>query len=101
MTWLAGDGGVVRFVSESGRKWEAESGAPYRLFSAQEPGWKRVVHPDGVESVFDADGLLGWAYHEVVVKDGRVFDLTTGHKGLSIDEYKQLWQYFDAIDSGF
>jgi len=42
-----------------------------------------------------------WDYHEVVVKDGRVYDITTGHEGLPIAEYKQLWQYSDAIDFGF
>lgn len=43
----------------------------------------------------------GWGHHEVVVKDGRVFDVTTGHQGLPIPEYKQLWQYPDAINFGF
>src|SRR5262245_4385515 len=33
----------------------------------------------------------GWAYHEVVVKDGRVYDAFTGHQGLPIAEYKALW----------
>lgn len=42
-----------------------------------------------------------WGYHEVVIKDGRVFDITTGHKGLPIDEYRKLWQYPDSIDFGF
>jgi hypothetical protein len=42
-----------------------------------------------------------WGYHEVVVKDGRVYDLTTGHQGLSIAEYKQLWRDADAINFGF
>jgi RHS repeat-associated protein len=43
----------------------------------------------------------GWGHHEVVVKDGRVYDITTGHLGLSIEEYKKLWQYGDAINFGF
>ncbi|EEE6745565.1 hypothetical protein CBJ05_004756 [Salmonella enterica subsp. enterica serovar Westhampton] len=43
----------------------------------------------------------GWAYHEVVVKDGRVYDAFTGSDGLPLQEYKQLWQYPDAIDFGF
>lgn len=43
----------------------------------------------------------GWSHHEVVVKDGRVFDLTTGHKGLPIAEYKSLWQYGESINFGF
>jgi len=43
----------------------------------------------------------GWAHHEVVVKDGMVFDSFTGSKGLPISEYKDLWQYPDAINFGF
>ncbi|OWQ83527.1 hypothetical protein CDN99_25665, partial [Roseateles aquatilis] len=43
----------------------------------------------------------GWVYHEVVVKDGRVYDLTTGHKGLSVEEYKSLWKYKEAIKFNF
>jgi len=42
-----------------------------------------------------------WFYHDVVVKDGVVFDLTTGSSGLPIDEFKKLWQYPDALDFGF
>jgi hypothetical protein len=44
---------------------------------------------------------LGWFHHEVVVKEGRVYDAFTGHEGLPIDEYKSLWQYRDAINFGF
>jgi len=43
----------------------------------------------------------GWSHHEVVVKDGRVYDLTTGHKGIPASEYKSLWQYSDSINFGF
>ena len=43
----------------------------------------------------------GWNHHEVVVKEGRVYDLTTGHKGLPASEYKSLWQYGDSINFGF
>lgn len=43
----------------------------------------------------------GWAYHEVVVKDGRVYDRFTGSAGLPIDEYKALWKYKDSINFGF
>jgi hypothetical protein len=44
---------------------------------------------------------LKWYHHEVVVKDGRVYDAFTGHKGLTIDEYKRLWEYADGLDFGF
>lgn len=43
----------------------------------------------------------GWAYHEVVVKDGRVYDAFGPRGGVTIDEYKNLFQYSDAIDFGF
>ena len=43
----------------------------------------------------------GWASHDVVVKEGRVYDAHTGYTGLSIDAYKSLWEYPDAIDFGF
>lgn len=41
-----------------------------------------------------------WAHHDVVLKDGRVYDAFTGSDGLPLDEYKQLWQYPDAINFG-
>lgn len=44
---------------------------------------------------------LQWQFHEVVVKDGRVYDQFTGHLGLSIKEYKELWDYAKFIDFGF
>jgi RHS repeat-associated protein len=43
----------------------------------------------------------GWFTHTVVVKNGRVYDAFTSGAGLSIDEFKALWQYPDAIDFGF
>lgn len=43
----------------------------------------------------------GWAHHEVVVKEGRVYDAFTGGKGASIAEYKALWEYPDDIKFGF
>jgi hypothetical protein len=46
-------------------------------------------------------GDRGWAYHQVVVKDGRVYDAFTGHQGLPIEEYKALWAERDSIDFGF
>jgi RHS repeat-associated protein len=42
-----------------------------------------------------------WQYHEVVVKDGRVYDTMTGPEGVEIDEFKQQWEYADDIDFGF
>lgn len=42
-----------------------------------------------------------WGHHDVVVKDGRVYDAFTGHLGTSIDDFKTLWQYPEAIRFGF
>lgn len=33
-----------------------------------------------------------WAHHEVVVRDGRVYDAFTDRKGLPVEEYKALWK---------
>ncbi|WP_437814639.1 RHS repeat domain-containing protein [Sorangium sp. So ce1078] len=43
----------------------------------------------------------GWSHHEVVVKDGRVYDLTTGHEGMTIPEYKMLWEFSNDVNFGF
>jgi hypothetical protein len=44
---------------------------------------------------------LGWDHHDVVVKDGRVYDAFTGGAGQSVDEFKALWEHADAINFGF
>ena len=46
-------------------------------------------------------GNMGWSHHEVVVRDGRVYDAFTGHRGLPIGEYKALWEFPEAINFGF
>jgi len=43
----------------------------------------------------------GWAHHDVVVKEGRVYDAFTDHRGASISDYKALWENADAINFGF
>jgi len=43
----------------------------------------------------------GWAHHDVVLRAGRVYDAFTGGKGLSVEEYKALWQHADHIKFGF
>src|SRR5262249_25832194 len=66
---------------------------------------KRIVPKDPVARLGPYRGHIpgerGWAYHEVVVKDGRVYDRFTGHEGLPINDYKALWEYADAINFGF
>ena len=43
----------------------------------------------------------GWSYHEVVVKEGRVYDAFTGGEGVAIADYKSLWEFPDHINFGF
>src|SRR5262249_15613230 len=43
----------------------------------------------------------GWAHHDVVVSGGRVYDAFTGSAGATIEEFKALWEYPDAINFGF
>jgi hypothetical protein len=44
---------------------------------------------------------LKWTFHQVVVKNGRVYDAFTGYLGASISEYKAFWENADVIDFGF
>lgn len=60
------------------------------------------ITPNGAPTLGGFRGKnWGWSYHDVVVKNGRVYDLTTGHAGMSIADYKRLWQYSDALSFGF
>lgn len=43
----------------------------------------------------------GWFNHNVVVKDGKVYDMLTGPAGQSISAYKARWEFADVIDFGF
>ena len=62
----------------------------------------RIRPQDGAPSLGGYRGNNpGWAYHEVVVKDGRVYDAFGPRGSVSIDEYKSLFQYPDAINFGF
>jgi hypothetical protein len=38
-----------------------------------------------------------WAYHDVVVKDGRVYDSFTGSGGLPPEEYMNQFRYAEDI----
>jgi hypothetical protein len=42
-----------------------------------------------------------WSFHEVVVKDGMVYDSFTGPDGLSPADFEAQFLYYDAIDFGF
>jgi len=41
-----------------------------------------------------------WFYHDVVVKNGRVYDGTTGPAGMPIDAYKAMFEFADVLDWG-
>ena len=52
----------------------------------------------GAKSLGPVDGYnTGWNLHEVVVKDGRVYDAFTGYQGQTMEEYLARWEYGDAI----
>ena len=42
-----------------------------------------------------------WGFHEVVVKDGRVYDGFTGRGGMSIPDFKGQFEFPDDIDFKF
>ena len=42
-----------------------------------------------------------WGHHEVVVRDGRVFDAFGPAEGVSISDFKNKFQYPDGLDFGF
>ncbi|MFI2612514.1 polymorphic toxin-type HINT domain-containing protein [Kitasatospora sp. NPDC018619] len=42
-----------------------------------------------------------WTHHYVVIRDGRVYDAFTPRGGLTISEYKSLWEYGEDINFGF
>jgi hypothetical protein len=42
-----------------------------------------------------------WGHHEVVVKDGRVYDGFGPAEGIPIEEYKNLWEFPEDINFGF
>ncbi|WP_144128385.1 hypothetical protein [Catellatospora sichuanensis] len=57
-----------------------------------------------VTSTHDPDG--DWNHHYVVVKNGRVYDGTTGKNGLTPEQFKAEWtgkrfDYAPDIDFGF
>jgi hypothetical protein len=54
-------------------------------------GGKTLQNPAG------SSGAKGWSNHEVVVKDGKVFDALTGPGGQSIKDYAARWEYSDFI----
>jgi hypothetical protein len=47
------------------------------------------------------DLAQGWRTHQVVVKDGQVYDAFTGPNGMAASAYKRIWEYGDALDFGF
>jgi hypothetical protein len=42
-----------------------------------------------------------WFIHQVVVKESRVYDAFTGHQGISVADYKALWEDGEDLDFGF
>jgi RHS repeat-associated protein len=103
-----GNGGGARI----GPRWQARNISSATCESGCEAVARQIQgHVGGeVVRIIPADAPMlggfrgknwGWSHHEVVVKDGRVYDLTTGHRGLPTEEYKNLWQYRGSINFGF
>jgi hypothetical protein len=87
---------VPRSLGTSKRRVPSEEA--YNIFLAIADGKLDGVHAWGTGHV---PGDRGWAYHEVVVRDGRVYDAFTGHQGLTIGAYKALWTEHGAINFSF
>ncbi len=47
------------------------------------------------------DSPTGWFSHVVVVKNGRIYDGFGPETGLEVEDYKNLWEYADAINWPF
>ncbi len=60
------------------------------------------ITPDGAPSLGGYRGKnWEWSHHDVVVRDGRVYDAFGPRGGLSISDYKAQFQYPEAINFGF
>jgi RHS repeat-associated protein len=97
-TYFAGDDAVL--VHNAGcDEWAAAfANSPEEIKSFRSPypalGEYRPAGP-GTPAVEES-----WGHHTVVVRDGTVFDQWhTG--GVSIEEFKQMWDYAALIDFGF
>jgi hypothetical protein len=60
------------------------------------------ITPNRGKSLPEFQGIgTGWSHHQVVIKDGRVYDAFTGSKGMTIIEYKKFWNGIEDINFGF
>jgi hypothetical protein len=95
-----------------GQRWRARSITNIACRTGCDDVAKQIQKHIGgeVKRILPAEGqFLGayrghnprWYFHEVVVKDGRIYDAFTGHQGLAINEYKKLWEFADKINFGF
>jgi hypothetical protein len=109
---LVGMAAKVKKIARLGRKWKARD-IQDSMFERGCEGVARLInkHVGGevVRILPKEKPRLGsfrgknwrWFHHEVVVKNGRVYDITTGHQGLEIAEYKKLWGHPEEINFGF
>ena len=58
------------------------------------PKIQNIIGPVKISSSGTVDN---WGYHKAVKKGGRIYDLITGPKGLSVEEYKSLFTYQDLL----
>lgn len=95
------------------KRWKARDIADPAYQTGCEDAARQIQQHVGgeIKVILPKDGAPGlggyrghqpwWSSHEVVVNNGRVYDAFTGYEGLPIDDWKQLWEYPDAIDFGF
>ncbi len=94
-----------------GKNWKAKDISDKKYWNGCENIAKQINnHIGGTIHRIDANGLQlgnfkgqspGWFHHEVVVKDGKVYDAFTGNAGLDIDAYKKQFTYWEEINFGF
>ena len=80
-------GGEIKTIDAVIGGWE------HKLGGVRDIGGTIFKNPAGAGSA--------WFSHAVVVQGGRVYDGLTGPAGQPINEYKDRWQYKDAIKFGF
>jgi len=75
-----------------------------REIQRQSGGEMLRITPKEGDYLGDSTNHIGrqpWSYHVVVVKDGRVFDGTTGPQGMLIADYKAMFKFAVDLSWGF
>jgi hypothetical protein len=57
----------------------------------------RIADSIGAPNLGKRRGQGIWAHHDVVVREGRVYDAWTGRRGEAMDDYMSHWQYGEYL----